>query len=154
MGTREIAKFLGFFSHLWVYNLWGIINVFHCSKCFQDRNDAKNCVMTLLLLLSRVIFSPKQWCVLLLVKCVNSSSRVSTLTVHMLLSLEWIFSCHNYLQIWCFSEHPRGSVCFRLDVIYVHTRCTFNWIDVQLELISIRHLKKTPELSPGCCGIL
>lgn len=89
-----------FFSSVRTY-LLGMKKVFHCSKCFQDRNDVKSCVMTLLLLLSRVISSPTQWCVLLHVKCVSSSSRVSKEMVHMLLSLEWIFSSHSYLQRWC-----------------------------------------------------
>lgn len=41
MATREIPKLLKLFSHLQGYNLAGIINVFHCTEHFQDRNDVK-----------------------------------------------------------------------------------------------------------------
>uniref|UniRef100_A0A8B9DGV5 Collagen alpha-1(XIV) chain n=1 Tax=Anser cygnoides TaxID=8845 RepID=A0A8B9DGV5_ANSCY len=41
MATREIPKLLKLFSHLQGYNLTGIINVFHCTEHFQDRNDVK-----------------------------------------------------------------------------------------------------------------
>lgn len=45
------------------------------------------------------------------------------------------------LQIWCFSDHPRGSVHFKLNKICVPTRFMFNWICSKWELISIRHVK-------------
>lgn len=106
---------LAFLSHLWGYNVSAIINIFRCSKCFQHRTESRNCFMTLLLLLSRAISSLRLWSGLLLVKCVNSSSKASTWIVRMLLSLEWNVSCHSYLQIWHFSKYPRGSVCFILD---------------------------------------
>lgn len=32
---------LAFLPHLWGYNVSAIINIFHCSKCFQHRTDSR-----------------------------------------------------------------------------------------------------------------